>query len=271
MTAYNLQTNSIAYQSAQFPNTQAPILLFPTMTHMRYIDAGPVDIYTIQEYLNQINAGFQSAFNIIKTKPGFGISNCPFITYNPSSKLFSLICDTQFAGSSTYLILMNKGIMDKFNFLYSFKYGNTDAIYELSITNTGFNSSGTNLQIFQPQSTIYAFNDLTRIIFATNQIPVSGDGDGTIYTTNGSTNNKSINMITDICPDTTTLLPGSRLLYIPQGILRWYNLYAQQPFTKIDIQVYYETKDGGIHQLYIPPGEYFSVKLEFSNSAIADF
>jgi len=70
-------------------------------------------------------------------------------------------------------------------------------------------------------------------------------------------------MITDIVPDTTTLTPGSVLIYIPAGILRWYNMYAQQPFDKVDLILYYETKDGNIYPIDILNGEFFSVKLEF--------
>jgi hypothetical protein len=70
-------------------------------------------------------------------------------------------------------------------------------------------------------------------------------------------------MITDILPDTSVLSPVTALIYIPEGILRWYNLYAQQPFTRIDLIMSYETKDGNIYPIEIVDGEYFSVKLEF--------
>ena len=99
---------------------------------------------------------------------------------------------------------------------------------------------------------------------------MSGDGDGVIFTNQGATSNKTLNMITDIAPDTTSQLTGTRLIYIPNGILRWYNLYAQQPFSKIDMQVYYEMKDGQIYNLVIPNNEYFSVKLEFKKG-LGDF
>jgi hypothetical protein len=115
----------------------------------------------------------------------------------------------------------------------------------------------------QEDVTIYAFYDLTRIIVGTTRIPVSGDGEGRTFSNTGSVSNASVNMITDIVPDTTSLTPGSVIIYIPEGILRWYNLYAQQPFDKIDLTLQYETKDGSIYPIIIPSGEFFSVKLEF--------
>jgi hypothetical protein len=139
------------------------------------------------------------------------------------------------------------------------------------VQNYGFNAVEGNgsitlpqfINIYQETSTIYSFNDLTRIIVGTLSIPVSGDGDGTHFTNDNTTNNKTINQITDILPDTTLQTNFEPIIYIPAGILRWYNLYAQQPFTKIDLIFYYETKDGVLRPLLIPAGEYFSCKLEF--------
>lgn len=122
----------------------------------------------------------------------------------------------------------------------------------------------------QEDSTIYAFYDLVRIIVGTTRIPVSGDGEGRTFSNTGTASNSAVNMITDIVPDTSTLTPGSVIIYIPAGILRWYNLYAQQPFNKIDLTLQYETKDGSIYPIEIANGEFFSVKLEFKRG-IGDF
>jgi hypothetical protein len=40
-------------------------------------------------------------------------------------------------------------------------------------------------------------------------------------------------------------------------------MYAQQPFDKVDLILYYETKDGNIYPIEVINGEFFSVKLEF--------
>ena len=119
------------------------------------------------------------------------------------------------------------------------------------------------ISITQEDSTIYAFYDLVRLLVETNRIPVSGDAEGKTFSNTGSVSNNSINIITDIVPDTTTLTPGTVLIYVPQGILRWYNMYAQQPLDNLDLAISYETKDGNIYPVNILSGEFFSVKLEF--------
>ena len=249
------------------------------------IDSGAYDIYTIQGYLNQINNAYAASYNALKTQLGssFLPTEPPTVVFQASTKLFELVVEGLYTtlnnnGTSQYSVLMNQALWNRFNFP-SNDLSINGVIYEsMILQNYGSNAiqgnGSASLPQFiantQNQSTIYAFNDLTRIIFATTQIPVSGDGDGVIYTNTGATANRTLNMITDIAPDTTSQLVGTRLIYIPNGILRWYNLYAQQPFTKIDVQVYYEMKDGQIYTLTIPNNEYFSVKLEFKKG-LGDF
>ena len=239
------------------------------------VESGPYSIFTLQDYLNKINAAFATAYNAAKTAVGSGFipTQPPEIVYNSTSRLFSLTCEGQYLTqnpdlSNQYIIYMNDALYNQFFFPSNdYKIGFKSII----VQNYGFNAVEGNgsitlpqfINIYQETSTIYSFNDLTRIIVGTLSIPVSGDGDGTHFTNDNTTNNKTINQITDILPDTTLQTNFEPIIYIPAGILRWYNLYAQQPFTKIDLIFYYETKDGVLRPLLIPAGEYFSCKLEF--------
>jgi len=239
------------------------------------IDSGPTDIFTYQAFLNQINLAFQTSFNNLKAQMGatFLPTEPPSIIYNAQTRLFNLIVEGQYLtkntdGSNQYKILFNLPLWNKFYFPSNAFSPNYQEIilqnYGINaITGTGSTTTPQFIYIQQEDSTIYAFYDLVRIIVGTTRIPVSGDGEGRSFSNTGSVSNSSINMITDIVPDTTTLTPGSVLIYIPAGILRWYNMYAQQPFDKIDLILYYETKDGNIYPIDIINGEFFSVKLEW--------
>jgi hypothetical protein len=239
------------------------------------VPGGPYDLFTYQDFLNQINAAFQTCFDTLKTSLGatFLPTEPPSIVYNAQTRLFNLIVEGQYLtlnsdGSNQYTIFMNETLWSKF----FFPSNTFESSYKsIILQNYGINAVQGNgsatlpqfIYVQQEDSTIYAFYDLTRIIVGTLSIPVSGDGEGKTFSTNGFSSNSSINMITDIVPDTTTLTPGSIIIYIPAGILRWYNLYAQQPFSKLDLVLYYETKDGTIYPIEVLNGEYFSVKLEF--------
>jgi hypothetical protein len=259
--------------------------IFPTTgTASIFEDSGEYNIYTFQQYLNQINLAFAQAFTEAKTNTNFTPTQPPFLVFNPESKLFNLTCEGQYLtlntdGSNQYQIVMNNALYQKFIFpsrIFTSVLDITNdpmPFQSILLENYGYNASaGTGsisvpqfINMYQEQSTIYALNDLTRIIIGTSQIPVSGDGEGTLFTNTGATNNNSLNMITDFIPDTTTITNAEPIIYVPAGILRWYNLYAQQPFSKIDIVMYYETKDGLVKPLLLNAGEYFSTKLEFKN------
>ena len=70
------------------------------------------------------------------------------------------------------------------------------------------------------------------------------------------------NLITDVVPDVDTLSPNGLLIYQPT-VLRWYNLYSNNPLKDINISFWYGTKDGSIKKVYLTPGEYASCKIEF--------
>ena len=266
-----------------FPPNGSYYLAPTTISYSIIEDAGAYNIYSFQQYLTQINLAFQTVFTaLLASIPGISPTEPPSISYNGATKLFSLNCEgaylkTNTDGSPQVQILLNNNLYQKFlfpsqQFLDPYPYNPLIGLYyTVLLDNYGFNAvigtgSSTTPQFLymqQEQSTIYALNDLTRIIIGTTQIPVSGDGEGTLFTNSGATNNRSLNMITDFIPDTTVITNAEPIIYVPQGILRWYNMYAQQPFTKIDLIFYYETKDGLVRPVIITNGEYFSCKLEF--------
>ena len=126
---------------------------------------------------------------------------------------------------------------------------------QIVVQNNGYNAGGsTTLNIFQEASTLYAFNDIATVLVQTSRLPVNGDIDGS---------NNSVLVLTDVCPDTTTLEPNEPLIYVPNGILRWYSLYQSHALITIDKYFSYKTKNGTVYPVMIPPGDWFSAKLEF--------
>jgi len=275
---FNVSPTGTIVQQPTTPPQQPVNMMFPTNPISVTSDAGPYDIFTYQDFLNQINAAFLKVFNDLKLSLGatFLPTEPPSIIYNAQSKLFSMSVEGQYLttnddGSNQYLVFMNQTLWNQFYFPSTNIVVGSNNYKSIIMQNNGINAvvgTGTAtlpqfIFVQQEDVTIYAFYDLTRIIVGTTRIPVSGDGEGRTFSNTGSVSNASVNMITDIVPDTTSLTPGSVIIYIPEGILRWYNLYAQQPFDKIDLTLQYETKDGSIYPIIIPSGEFFSVKLEF--------
>jgi hypothetical protein len=274
----NVGSQTVAYSpTGQLQYTFTPIPLSTIMIpYDAYpADAGPGNIFTYQTFLNQINSAFLKAFTDAKAELGatFLPTQAPEIIYNAQTKLFSLVAEGQYLttntdGSNQYIIYMNDTLWNQFYFPSNpYKSGYNSIMLQNyginAFVGTGSATIPQFIYVQQEDSTIYSFYDLVRIIVGTTLIPVSGDGEGKTFSNTGFASNNSISMITDIVPDTTNLTPGSVLIYVPAGILRWYNLYAQQPFQRIDLILYYETKDGSIYPIEVINGEFFSVKLEF--------
>jgi hypothetical protein len=270
--AYNL--NDPVYSTSSGAEYSSFVIPSPSIS----VAGGSYELWTYQDYLEKINDALATTFNSIKTSVGAGYqpTEAPFVFYDPTTGLFGLNCEGFYLTPDEYQIYMNETLYDKFYFpAYSTSPDPAyPDLYQIVVENYGINAvigdgSATLPQfvnMYQESGTRQRFFDLTRILFSTTRIPVSGDAEAQVFDQDGTPSNSTINLITDIVPDTSTLDNTATIIYIPAGILRWYNLYAQQPFTILDLQVYYETKDGLLHQLQILPGDNFSVKLEFKRS-----
>jgi hypothetical protein len=225
------------------------------------VDAGPYTITTFQQYLSQINLAFQNAYNAMQASvQSYAITSPPRMLFNPESKLFEIVCDGGFLNSSTDRILINSNLQSLFGFS-SIQDANTpQGFYSIlvlnNVNNISQNSNGaiSSVLITQECSSMYKLYDLVRIIVGTSRIPVLGDVEGI---------NSSVNLITDIVPDTSTLTPPNDIIIYQPTILRNYNLNTNVMIKDIDIQFFYGTKSGEIYPVKLMPGEYASIKLEF--------
>lgn len=241
-------------------------------------DQGAYNIWSYQGYLNAINTAFSDCFTDIKATIGgpYQPTQAPFLFYNSETGLFGLNCEGFYITTGTYQIYFNVALSNIFDFPSVLSPDvNHPTFSQLMIINYGINAivgTGTLaapqfINMYQESGTRQNLFDLNRIMFSTTRIPVSGDAEAPTYDQNGTSSNSSINLITDIVPDTSTLDNTATIIYLPNGVLRWYNLYAQQPFTILDVQIYYETKDGVIRSLPILNGNNFSCKIEFKKDA----
>lgn len=227
------------------------------------------NLNSYQDFLNQINLAFASAFNkMTASYSSYAPSEAPRIVFNPQSRLFSLICRGDYLSSGTYTILMNNRLWNMFLFPSVTTQGaptDINGLYKTvlvqnNINNVVYGSSATSpnyVSVNQESSTAFKFYDLVRIMVTTSKIPINGDIEG---------KNDTVNLITDIVPDTNTLTPDDVIIYQPT-VLRNYNLDSNVPLKDINLQFYYGCKDGTVHKIKLLPNEYASVKIEFSQEA----
>ena len=264
-SAYNLNSGTQVYTTSSFISSGVlPLQIFPGVNITTPADAGNVDIWNYQTYLMQINAALNTAFAAL-VGTGYEPTKAPTVVYNPTSKLFSLLCQgvylNQVAGLPKYTVAFNTALYNQFLFPLLMEAPGILAVDSnwsyINIQDMEYNTSSETpplwVSAYQECSTIAKFYDLVRILVATSKIPVNGDSEGV---------NSSVSLLTDIVPDTSVFSPGGLIVYNP-SILRDYNLETSVPLRDIDIQFFYGTKDGSIYKVNLPPGEYASIKLEF--------
>lgn len=265
---YSIITSPLYYFTDPISGTLASsTIALPTQkTLEKLIDNPNVTINSYQEFLDQINASFSTVWNnLLASYPSIDQTvKPPIIIYNPTSKLFCLICDGEFLDNTKFRIYLNSNLWNMFLFP---TYINNQApsddyglMMTISIKNNIFNSVYSSqsvnpeyITVYQESSTRFKFYDLARILVTTNKLPVDGDIEDI---------NSQLNAITDVIPDIDDLTPDSILIYQPT-ILREYNLDSSNPIYNIDIHFYYGCKDGTIHRVYLQPSEYASIKLGF--------
>jgi len=224
-------------------------------------DGGPLDIFSYQTYLNQINAAFQVAYVEILALAGstFPVCAAPFITYNASTQMFTLAVPKELmAAAPACGILLNDNMQFVFRFpLHSiapilkagFTFYEVQLDYHQAAVASGYGTQQY-INIMQEGRSLSQLNEIQRVQLQTH-IPVNGDLiDGNSY----------IPAITDVVPDTDLLAINERLVFQP-FFYKVYAMKATGALYEMDIEIWYQDKFGVSYPVNIYPGEHFSVKL----------
>ena len=259
IVAYNKTTGGDGVYTIQM-GTQEPVSLsqFISVSGFNLLPSlSPnYQVMTINDYLRQINMGFVDVFNQIP-QPYSSPTIAPRLVFDSATSIVSIVCDPGCPSSLTTACVIN------FNqLLWSlFKFNSIAAVYTalppiggvvrtLEIDDV---ASGATLSITpQPNSTLYRFSDLTRIIIGTTRMGVYGDNQN---------NDKLLVNIGDFTVDTENGIPNL-IIYNP-FILRFYKLYQNTPLTNIDVFVSYANRAGEVFPITISPYNSIGLKLEF--------
>ena len=246
---YFITTPTEPYSLCKFTTISNPVPEGPSLTPN-------YQVMTINDYLRQINMGFVDAFSQIP-QPYSSPTIAPRLVFDSAASIVSIVCDPGCATS-----LANACVINFNQLLWSlFKFNSIAAVYTalpsiggvvqtLEIDDV---ASGAKLSITpQPNSTIYRFSDLTRIIIGTTRMGVYGDNQN---------NDKLLVNIGDFTVDTENGIPNL-IIYNP-FILRFYKLYQNTPLTNIDVFVSYANRAGEVFPITISPYNSIGLKLEF--------
>lgn len=225
----------------------------------------PNPIYDYQHMVDIVNTAIEDAYNDLKALfPAGPPTEAPFITFNPTNKLFSLnaeqLYDPAVAGGATFELWFNFPLGSLFvGFQQFYNDISSPLNSRFIIKNNGNNTTTYNGKPYYSTeaeyNTLYLWNSLESIVFTTGSIPVVPENNS------GQVALKQ-QVITDFIP-LASINDRTAIQYYPQGALRWYDLQGSTPLRNIDVQVYWKDKTGQLYPVYIFETESLSIKIQF--------
>lgn len=257
-------------QSLQKPPPSTPPFL--NSNKLQDNSNGYYDCFSFGWFINLINKAFIQASADLLT------SNVPAIYFDSASQLFVLASpiDTYDTNANEYIeIYMNKALFQLFS---SFPFRNITfkedfGLNKQIITNNyqGFsttNINGTqNLMVYGEYPTLYLWSPVTSIVFTSSNLPVApSNSSNPIITRDGinvlSTGNPNTRMvITDLVAGDTY---KPYLVYTPTAEYRYMDLKGGDPIKDIDIQVYWQDKQGFLNEFKLSSGSSCTIKILFA-------
>ena len=210
------------------------------------IDAGNVNIYDMAVLIASINSALSEAATKINQSTASGVLQTP--------PVLSLDYQTGLCSLSYPPVLTQSGNGILFNQQL------LNYVYFLSTTDqqSGLQQLTLNTQaevITQNVKSIYNFNQLDKILFRSNTIFVVGAYFGI---------NSSNNIFFDVDVPTSDFIENlDQVLYFQPNFLRTYFLKSNLPLDNIQLQLYYQYRDGTDYELYLNQGQNTTVKLQF--------
>lgn len=253
-------------------------------------------IYSYQHMLHMINNAYAEAYAELdgKTTIPAGITNRPWIVFDPATELFTFVAQEGYKNypapsSETVKIYMNTYLFNLFLTFGGFystvnENASSPTKYQVIISNNGnnFSSMGsippdTNttalnsgsalpnlLNMEQQIRCLYRWNDVRSILFVGNSMGTNNEVLPTISSTINQGSYSSLPIITDFEINQNEGPEGrSTIQYNPAGQWRWINLTTDLPFNQLNFNIYWSNKYGELFPLYIAPGDSITVKFAF--------
>jgi hypothetical protein len=242
----------------------------------------PID--SILSFVLAVNSALFQAWNSLITAHPTIPTYYPYIMYDPTTRLMSLIVSKPIFDSEIIGIYFSNDI---YRFVYSFPLNTTGSfiagykrIYIQNLDMNLYNSpkypaapGGYNAyRSFQEFPTDYEFNTLQSIIITTTLpvrnefVPLSSNQPNKVINTQGNTSGlsyiSSIPVLTDfLVPIDRFGQQNQRVFYLPTAEFRWTDFIYSLPLDRLSFNFYYQIADQSISQLTLPPGSYCSMKI----------
>lgn len=139
--------------------------------------------------------------------------------------------------------------------LYADQFNNTGAVRTWNHI-----ASYNTVKITQDYPSLFLWNTLSRV-FITSSIALEKEY---ILVKGDQGSSKKFEILTDFeLPDDSSSKGLREYIYVQPTIIRWINFKSSGQLDKMDLKIYFQTKDLDIYQLYIPPSFEATAKIRF--------
>lgn len=206
------------------------------------VDAGAVDIYNFQVFLDALNGAFAEAY----ARLGGSLAEAPTATINFDNQLFTLNYSSDYTTQGNGIIF-NPALL---RIVQYYAIPDTTDVGFLKLVLPPNSTSWT-----QTNKSAYRFNKLNKILFQSTTIYVSGSFNGI---------NAQNQTITDVDVPTDSFINNlGQTLYFQPNLLRPYQLGSNNPIDRVQLSILYSYLDGSEYVLTIAPDDGWSVLFDF--------
>lgn len=212
------------------------------------INVPNINIYNLQVVIDSINVAFLEAYNKLKALGGT-LAEAPYMNIDFSG-LLTLNYSADYTQSGNGILFNNP--LTNLCYFQNQQDGLDPTFFKIVL-------KPSSTSITQLTRSIYIFNQLDKILIASTSLFVSGSWYG---------QNSISQVLTDIdVPiDSSSFAIGNigQILYYQPTMLRVYQMASGgNSVNRIQMSILYRYRNGSQYNLLLPPGEAFSVKLEF--------
>jgi hypothetical protein len=243
---------------------------------------GSRNVYSIQQFVDIINTALHTGYVAFNAAYGGLVSTAPYMVFDTTTQLFSLIAEANYAINNVN-IYFNSNLYLFFDNIEAYFNGTNLANgtdYQILIKNNGNNYlSAIPLPPLGPQltpigykmsqeySNTYLLMSFRSLVITSSLLPLRSE----FYPLNSSSatsgtqwSQSQLSVLTDFEPGFESVRDVRSYMHYQPSLYRWIDLMGDTTIKQADINVYWVDNKQVLHPLFLPPGEYFSIKILFS-------
>jgi hypothetical protein len=226
-------------------------------------------IWHYQDYVDCINLGLLQCFQDFQANPVYLTipiadrpTEPPKMTYDGISKRCNIYYPLQYdiTKPNPIYVYFNALMFDNFPAFQNYGDERDQTLSHYLIVKDNKNNivvinGKSYFRLTEEWYELFLWNDLQKILFETDSIPVSNEFIA-------GQKNITRKVLTDFEP-ISQINDQSNIQFYPQSDLRFYSMFSGLELRKIDMKVFWQSKDGKVYPLYISGNDRLTIKIYF--------